>query len=304
MSLSDRSGALRRVGIAGPVLLGVLVAAVPVAAQTVQGRLVDAQSGTPIAVGEVSLLSGESGKTVVTRGLTTDSGRFVLTAPKAGRYRLSAERIGYRRVVSPPFDLVPSLALDVELEISVEAVPLAPMVVVSSRPALLGSLRLVSSGFFDREEQWGAKGLGMGSSIDKSTIERRQPTRVSDLFKMIPGVQVESAGGHKQTVHMATMTKIGSGPCSPMVYVDGAPIRPDALGSTDIDDLVSPSSVAGIEVYPHMSKPGPFTDMGPEPCGAIVIWTGYAGESGDGKRGGLFAGLLALGIATVFVLLR
>jgi hypothetical protein len=146
-------------------------------------------------VGELSLLSVESREKVVKRGLTTDSGTFTLTAPDAGRYRLKAERIGYRGVVSPPFDLVTSRPLDVELEISSEAIPLAPLTVVSHRPALLGSIRLVSNGFFDREQTWGAEGLGMGAFIEKEAIERRPPTRVSDLLRDVPGVLVESAGG-------------------------------------------------------------------------------------------------------------
>jgi hypothetical protein len=52
---------------------------------------------------------------------------------------------------------------------------------------LLGSIRLVANGSFDREEEWGAKGLGLGTFIDKGAIERRQPMRVSDLLRTVPG---------------------------------------------------------------------------------------------------------------------
>ncbi|MCG6989109.1 MAG: carboxypeptidase-like regulatory domain-containing protein, partial [Gemmatimonadetes bacterium] len=97
----------RRVWTAGLLcLVTALLAATPAAAQRVRGRLVDAGTGEPVPAAEMSLLSGESGTRVVKRALTTDSGRFVLTAPRPGRYRLKAERIGYRTVVSPPFDLV------------------------------------------------------------------------------------------------------------------------------------------------------------------------------------------------------
>jgi tetratricopeptide (TPR) repeat protein len=289
-----RRSTLRHIWAAGPVLVVcILVATAPTAAQTVRGRLVDAQSGQPVAAGEVALLSGESGETVVRRALTTDSGRFALTAPTPGRYRLKAERIGYQAVVSPPFDLVASRPLEVELKISSQAVPLAPLIVVSHRPALLGSIRLVASGFVDREEKWGPKGLSLGTFIDKETIERRQPNKTTDVLRGIPGIVLED-NGNKSVVRMSEVTTL-RGSCAPLLYLDGQPIRlvdHDVHGEVKqvatIDDLVNPFSIAGIEVYAKISKPAEFTDMGIDPCGAIVIWTGYAERRG--KNGHVAAG--------------
>jgi tetratricopeptide (TPR) repeat protein len=289
MNDSVRRRAHRRIRIAGPALIIWLgVATTAAAAQTVRGRLIDAKSGEPVKAAEMSLLSGQAGETVVKRGLTTDSGRFALTAPRPGRYRLKAERIGYRTVVSPPFDLVASEPLDVELKISSQAIPLAPLIVVSHRPALLGSIRLVANGFFEREEKWGPTGLHLGTFIDKETIERRQPTRVTDVLRMIPGVRVEHDSGDRWVVRMVP-TSIVRGPCAPVLYLDGHPIRlvdernGVIVQVTTIDDLLEPSSIAGMEVYPRISKPAEFTDMGADPCGAIVIWTGYAGSRGKGS---------------------
>jgi len=296
-----RRSALRRIWAVGPVLVVcILVATAPTVAQTVRGRLIDARGGDPVAAAEMSLLSGPSGERVVKRALTTDSGRFVLTAPKPGRYRLKAERIGYQTVVSAPFDLVASEPLEVELKVSVQAVPLAPLTVVSARPALLGSIRLVSNGFFQREEKWGPKGLHLGTFITKEMIERRQPTRVTDLFRMVPGVLLQG-GGDKFVVRMREVTDLFQGYCTPLLYVDGQPLRlVDRVGDgptkqvETIDNLVSPSSIAGIEVYPGISKPGSFTDLNTYPCGAIVIWTGYAGSraerEGTGGRDSLMLG--------------
>lgn len=283
--------ALRHLWAAGSVLvISILVATQPAAGQRVQGRLVDASSGKPVPAAEMFLLAGESGSTVVKRGLTTDSGTFSFTADAPGRYRLKAERIGYRAVISSPFDLVASEPLHVELKVSVQAVPLAPLTVVSPRPALLGSIRLVSNGFFDREQEWGPKGLHLGTFIDKQTIERRQPTQVTDLLRMIPGVIVEHQSGDRSVVRMGQVTTM-AGPCAPMLYLDGQPIRLVAYvgGSltqvATIDELVPPSSIAGIEVYSKINKPGQFTDMGAAPCGAIVIWTGYVESASDSAAG-------------------
>jgi hypothetical protein len=86
-------------------------------------------------------------------------------------------------------------------------------------------------------------------------------------------VVVEISSGAQQVVRMMEVTTLRGGPCVPMLYLDGQPVRRDLTGNPPIDDLVTPSAVAGIEVYPEISKPGDFTDMGDEPCGAIVIWT-------------------------------
>ncbi|MCG6957637.1 MAG: carboxypeptidase regulatory-like domain-containing protein [Gemmatimonadetes bacterium] len=276
--------------------LAILLVAQPAVAQTVRGQVLDTQSGQPVTSADVYLVRAESDTTAVKQGLTNESGRFSLTAPRPGRYRLRVERIGYRTIVSSPFDLVASEPLEVELHISTQAIPLAPLTVVSSRPALLPNIRLVTSGFFDREAKWGPKGLGMGTFIDKDAIERRQPRRVSDMLRNVPGVLVEGAGPHHQAVYLRTVTTLGRAGCTPMLYIDGAPYRlmrwtVDSSGHDGlvrvayIDDLVMPSSVAAIEVYPRITKPGEFTDMSFEPCGAIAIWTGFA-ETGAARGGG------------------
>ena len=283
-----------RISTAGSALvLAMLLLTRPAAAQTVRGELLDAQSGQPVTAADIYLVRGESDTTAVKGGLTNESGRFSLTATRPGRYRLRASRIGYRTIVSAPFDLVASEPLDVQLHISTEAITLAPLTVVSSRPALFSSIRLVSNGFFDREQKWGAKGLGLGTFMDKDAIQRRQPRKVSDLLRMVPGVLV--LGNRRQVVRMSMVTTM-RGPCRPVLYIDGAPLQTTGDtawdNSINIDDLVQPSSIAGIEVYPKISKPGQFTDQGLESCGAIVIWTGYAGTGGSrgGTRGGGIAG--------------
>jgi len=56
------------------------------------------------------------------------------------------------------------------------------------------------------------------------------------------------------------------------VYLDGAP----AATGRDIDQVLSPWSLAAVEVYPSLSVPAEFwRDTGVR-CGVIVLWTGYA----------------------------
>src|SRR6266550_8610443 len=71
------------------------------APQVVVGQVVDAASAAPVGDGFVVLLD-ELGKEVA-RTLTASDARFVLRAPRPGRYQLRSERIGYVALVGPTF---------------------------------------------------------------------------------------------------------------------------------------------------------------------------------------------------------
>jgi hypothetical protein len=59
--------------------------------------------------------------------------------------------------------------------------------------------------------------------------------------------------------------------CAPLVILDGMPVQ--APGAGDLDRLVSPWRVAGIEIYGSAAKL-PLEFHGPgSGCGVIVIWT-------------------------------
>lgn len=246
----------------------------PLWGQAVRGRLVDDETGDPIVAANLSLLAGAQGDEVIRRVLTDDDGRFHIDQGRQGRYRLRAERIGYEAVTSPPFDLVGQDTLEVELRASVQAVPLAPLTVISDRPALILSLRLENSGFRERENTWGRNGLGFGYFLERADWERRAPSRVSDILVDLPGVHVLGAGGRKQIIRMRSITSFSDPTgCTPMYYLDGAPLR--FPGGESIDDLISAWSITAIEVYPGLAKPGEFMHMLDSACGAIVIWTGF-----------------------------
>lgn len=73
-----------------------LVFALPLGAQTVRGRVVDVQTGQPVAGFVVTLTDAQGARheAVITRA----DGEFVLRGPAAGRYTLVAERSGYESV--------------------------------------------------------------------------------------------------------------------------------------------------------------------------------------------------------------
>ena len=102
-------------------LLALLLAAPPLAAQTVQGELVDA-ARRPLGGAMVVLLDAE-GK-VRGRVLTDLSGRFTLRAPGAGSYRLRAERIGFQATESPALALAAGETRSYRMEGTTRAVTL------------------------------------------------------------------------------------------------------------------------------------------------------------------------------------
>ena len=250
------------------VVLPLLLFAFPptlIEGQVVRGRLVDDQSGDPIPTANVKLLRGTQGGEVISSFITDEFGEFLLASIGDGRVRLRADRIGYKEVTSPPFDLVRPDTLDVELRMAVEAVPLAPLTVVSERGPLLLTRRYEIGGFLERKETYGREGLGMGTFLVREDWEHRSPILMVDLLREVSGLRIS---GSEVRMRITGFDPRG---CRPEWYLDGHHIR--FRGET-MDDLISPASVAAVEVYPGLSKPAQFMDMGSSPCGAIVIWSG------------------------------
>ncbi|HYH81267.1 MAG TPA: carboxypeptidase regulatory-like domain-containing protein [Longimicrobium sp.] len=96
------------------------------AAQTVQGRFVD-PSGEPVPGGR-AVLRDRQGRDVAT-AMTGRDGAFVLQAPRAGRYSLSVERIGYGLTQSPVFELANGQTLEQQVAANPQQVALQGVVV-------------------------------------------------------------------------------------------------------------------------------------------------------------------------------
>ena len=73
--------------------LAILLLAVPARAQAVRGRVVEAETGAPVA-GAIVRLWSESGRGVAAV-LSDAAGRYHLAAPSPGRYQLRVERVGF-----------------------------------------------------------------------------------------------------------------------------------------------------------------------------------------------------------------
>jgi TonB family protein len=187
-----------------------------------------------------------------------DSGRFELAKVRPGMLSIRFRRLGY----AP--DTVELLVLagktiPLEVKLSRLALSLTP-IVVSGRADLTGW----RAGFYQRRD------VGAGHFFTADDIEKRNPSQMSDMFRMIPGVTIQPNpfGMIKSQLRF----RGARGGCAPLTWLDGSPL---ASGEFDIDNL-SPRSIEAFEVYTGTIVPPRFSvapGIGPRTCGAIVIWS-------------------------------
>jgi hypothetical protein len=232
------------------------------------GRVIEDPSGAPVAGATVEVHDLQGRR--LGRLITDSDGEFLLDLRDARPVRMRAHRIGYQRVTTPSVDPSGYSQIRVEIRLATEAILLAPLEIVSrARPAVAPTL----AGFERRREG------GFGWYITRQEIEQRRPNRVSDLLATAPGLSIQ-----RRIVYSAR----GRG-CPAQIYVDGIhinrslgplPTRRGQASTTEmfpIDDLVTPTSVEGIEVYQGMGRM-PVEFHSPDAsCGVVAIWTRRGG---------------------------
>lgn len=238
-----------------PAALLVPLLAGSLSAQGIRGRVLDAETGQPVAGATVEVL--DAGEVALRRVVTDTAGGFSLRVAETGRYHLRSERIGYETVTSPPIDMVAGDTLVVELRMATEAVVLAPLTITASSRRSPWDRTLDE--FYERQRR------GWGRFIGPAEIERLRPVTVTQLLHGYPGIRIRYGRGMQSTVLMRT----GRGNCAPTIYVDG-----HRMPGNDIDQWVTGSAVRAVEVYSRaMEVPGEFASVRNWNCGAIVIWT-------------------------------
>jgi hypothetical protein len=172
------------------------------------------------------------------------TGRYTLAGLPAGTQVLEVRHVGYL-LTEEPVELRSgqTVTRDVGLQ----------------RIVNLDSVRIVARrSRYSEFEQHRKQGFGTFLNIDD--IERRNPLRMSDMIRMMPGFRVYGDGidakvtsGRGASIH---------GECQVNIVIDGMPWQ-------DIN-LVNPSEVGAIAAY-REGQPSPrIYDRG---CGAILIWT-------------------------------
>lgn len=188
-------------------------------------------------------------------GYTDTDGRLRLGPLAPGAARLTVRRLGFR-AMTVDISIPASGAMADTIQLVEVAHRLDPILVRGSAHSYAGTM----SGFYQR------RGEGFGHFFTRAEIEKSNVTRLSDLFRTVPGMRMVSTNTIQNAVRMRGATS-----CPPLVWLDGTPA---ATSEYDLDTM-DPRSIDGIEIYsgpaevPLQFKP----PMDVVACGAIVIWS-------------------------------
>jgi hypothetical protein len=196
------------------------------------------------------VMAWESGSSTT----TASDGTFAFTSLPAGTQMLEARFVGYvpKRLT---VDLASGRSTSATITLSERVTTLDAVQVFGKRSRRSSDL----NGFLQRSQK------GMGRYITAEEIERRNPFQFSDLLYAVPGVHVVPSGGpYERAIQMR-------GGCTPTIYIDHIQLT----HAEDIDFMVSPRDIIGVEIYSIATAPVEFRPgRSMSGCGSIVIWTG------------------------------
>jgi hypothetical protein len=257
-------GWLSRVDVLGVIIRAfissatatVLLTATAVAQQKPEGAVTGVvmdSTGAPIPNVEVTAIK-------VARVVRTDTaGQFILGGLPPGPTDLSFRRLAYAPVVLS-LQVPPDDTTDVEVTLGLVAQQLTGVIVQADAQRL----RILEA-FEARRKH------GIGHFITRRQIAERQPMRLSDMVRLIPGASISEGSNGRTALRFSRSTAKA---CPPQFYIDG-------IQATEfsIDDM-PPGDVEGIELY---AGPG---GLPPEfnrffstvSCGTVIIWTRIPGN--------------------------
>ncbi len=221
-----------------------------VSAQTAPFRvtgIVKDSAGAPVPEAEVTVMK----RGTLRRPVATDAqGRFELRDVPAGHLTIRVRRLGYQpRTVDV---VVGATAPTTFLEIIVTPAP-AQLEEVRVDPNPAGRLRE----FYDHRQQRGS----FARFLELADIRRLAPTTASELFRTVPGITIRAATTGGNSIRIRG--------CQPTVWVDG-----QRIPGAELDDVVQPSDIGGIEFYPSSAGiPPQYLDPSNRLCGLILVWT-------------------------------
>lgn len=219
-------------------------------------KVVEAYGARPIEGAMVMLADGAM-------AVTNAEGRAEFRDLESRAVQLEVEMIGYASRTEP-VTLHPDRTTAVEVEMTIEAVPLRPLRVE------VRSQFLEANGVYRRMDQGRVMHL-----LTKRAIEERGSPRISDAFSHVPGLKISRESTYR-SVLMAPSN------CQLSVYVDGIPFGVDIEGSVNIDQI-PPDWVELAEVYWGSRAPIEYRGNA---CGVVLIWTKHSSRPGSVSDGG------------------
>src|SRR5256885_6195542 len=234
---------------AGRLFLGALFTAPVLLAQapaevTFTGVIL-ADDHTPLADAVVGL--ERSGQTL-SRARSLSDGRFTFTDIAAGPAIITVRRLGY---------------LQRRLEFDLKAGPTKDTVEILLTPVATDVEAVAIEGATGKLQAFNERRVrnNFGYFFDQNDIRRRNPRYVSELFRTIPGARLQVSRRNGNILELRN--------CTPRIWIDG--VRAD---NAEIDELISPSEIGGMEIYPSFAGvPAEYMDKENRACGVVLVWT-------------------------------
>jgi hypothetical protein len=237
---------------------------------SIRGQVVDAVSARGIPAAFVEFVDG--GGLVRASATSGEDGGFVMARVPRGEFRLRVSSLGYARTTSAPSRIEAGEALSLVVRVHPAAIALAPLEVTAST----ATTSPVLATFYARAE----RGVG-GTFLTRADIDRLAPSRLSDLVATVPGVTLDGGvapGATRGVLLSSSPSAIGGRPCPVQLFVDGVPVtRRAGIGASSpyavqLDHLLQPDEVEGIEVYPALHLVPPEFLTQDARCGVVAIW--------------------------------
>jgi hypothetical protein len=246
--------------IAALALLAAFTTSLELAAQDSTPRVVRGTVIDPFdrRVSYVNVLAARGRRTV-----GDDSGRFSAELEPQGTATLEFRRHGYHSIkiqLNPAGDT----------SFLVEMAPLVRLFDSKAMADADAPIRILElHGFYTRLQQHD-EGLIGGIFFTGEDLVDKRANRTTQLFDKIPGLVVFHASPSAPSWQVS-----GKGGCPIALYLDDqfAADLSQPTQTNDVDRLVAPVSIAGLEIY---LRDAPFPVMFEPPitfCGSVVIWT-------------------------------
>lgn len=211
----------------------------------VAGRVIDAQSGAPVAGASVRLEGLADAQITDAEGVF----RFGRIPPR--RYALQVEHLAFA-TLRDTLDVDVATGVDATIKLAPGVIALDPITVV------VRSLVLERSGFYERQ------GRGNGHFVTRQQIDALHPLQSTEILRRVPSVRLQR--GRDGVI------ALGRASCPFRYVIDGVRTGPDFS-----IDLIPTGDIEGLEVYLGPSQvPGEFAGFSSDPggtCGVIVVWT-------------------------------
>lgn len=217
-----------------------------------RGRVTDTE-GVPLAYANVQVNGGR-------RYMSDDSGRFTVPLPD-GHFTLLVRRIGFEPE-QVGFDGPPSAAFRIQLRAVAQALPEQR---ITGRAAFV-SLDL--GGFYRRMKD-AERGINHGYFMTPEDFEFRKPTLITNMAEGVPAMKI-----YRPSSNPRSWVLVGLSNCRMTVYLDRVRVA-GRLGGTDdlINELIDPSTIAAMEMYPRAVGAPPEYQAHNGTCGVILLWS-------------------------------